>query len=110
MTDAMALAKKTANMVLEGQHDPLLACRELADVGEELSGLLPSEVMDVFVSVSSEIDGLPIGPERAYWAEEPLRVKDSQAANYREQVRRLVEDALRAVLEATGDRRPKTAD
>ena len=102
MTDAIVRARKTAKMVLEDQHDPLLACRELADVREELLVVLPPEVMNVLVAVSSEVDDLPIGPERAYWAEESLRVKDLQVANYREQVRSDVEEALRALLEATG--------
>jgi hypothetical protein len=88
-------------MVLEAQQDPLLACRELADLREELSVVLPPEVINVFVAVSSEVDDLPIGLERAHWAEESLRLKDLQAANYREQVRRTVEDALRALLDAT---------
>jgi hypothetical protein len=61
------------------------------------------EVMNVFVAVASEVDGLPIGPERAHWATESLREKDLEAADYRAQVGSLVAEALRGLLEATGD-------
>src|SRR5262245_42347331 len=102
MANAIARARKTAKMVLEDQYDPLLACRELADLREELSAVLPRDVLNLFAAVSSEVDDLPIGPERAYWAEDVLRAKDLQAANYREQVRGEVEKALWALLDATG--------
>src|SRR5262249_24400691 len=98
MAAVIARAKKIAKMVLEDQHDPLLACRELADFEDELSAVLPRDVLDVFVAVSSEVDDLPSGSERAHWAEDPLHAKDLQAATYREQVRSKVGKALRVLL------------
>lgn len=80
---------------LKVSYDPLLACRELIDIREQLLSVVPDEVMDLFVAVESEVDTLPIGPERAYGAEESLRVRDQQAANYRERVRGEVKKALR---------------
>lgn len=101
MTDAVARARQTAKKVLEGQYDPLLACRELANIEEELSAILPREVMDVFIAVSSEVDDLPIGPERVHWAAESLRVKDLEAAKYRSQVGSRIGEALHGLLGAT---------
>lgn len=102
MTEAIARARQIAKRVLEDHGDPLVACRDLVDIQEQLRSVVTEEVLDVFVGVDSEVDGLPIGPERAYWAEESLRAKDLLAADYREQVRGEVEEALRALLEVTG--------
>jgi hypothetical protein len=99
MNEAIERAKEIAQRVLAGHYDPLLAFRELAHLREELP-LVSSEVMEVFVAVSSELDGVPIGPERAYWNVEVLRVKDLEAARYRDQVRSEVDEALRKLLEA----------
>jgi len=96
----IARARQIATMVLGGQYDPLLACRELSDIREQLPAVA-DEVMDVFVAVDSEVDDLPLGAERANWSAESLRVKDMEAANYREGVRSAVAEALRALLEAT---------
>jgi hypothetical protein len=102
MTEAIERARQIAKNVLGGQYDPLLACRELSDI-RELRPVVADEVMNVFIAVDSEVDDLPIGPERANWNAESLRVKDMEAANYREQVRSVVTEALRALLETTGD-------
>jgi hypothetical protein len=103
MNDAIERARQIAKRVLERQYDPLLACRELADIREELSVVLPREVMNVFVAVDSEVDDLPIGPERVHWNAESLRVKDLEAAKYRAQVGSRVAEALRGLLEAIGN-------
>jgi hypothetical protein len=100
MSDAIARARRIAKGVLGSEYDPLLACRELADIKGNLS-VVGDEVLDVFVAVASEVDGLPIGAERAKWVEESLREKDFEAADYRARVRRQVEDALQRLLEAT---------
>jgi len=99
MTDAIQRARQVAKNVLAGQYDPLLACREIADIRDQLPAIA-NEVMDVFVAVASEVDDLPIGPERANWSAESLRVKDLEAANYREQVRAQIGQALQDLLEA----------
>ncbi len=102
MSDDIERARQIAAKVLTGQYDPLLACRDLIDIRDQLP-ITADEVMNVFRAVDSEIDGLPIGPERAYWNADSLRVKDLQAANYRAAVRDLVEEALLRLLEATED-------
>jgi hypothetical protein len=104
MSEATERAREIAKKVLAGQYDPLLACRELIDLREQLPGMA-DEVMDVFRAVDSEVDGLPIGPERAHWNTESLRVKDLEAANYRERVRSQVAAALRELLEVIGNER-----
>ncbi|MBY0493556.1 MAG: hypothetical protein K2Y23_05035 [Cyanobacteria bacterium] len=101
MTEAVARARQIAKRVLGGEDDPLLACRELADMREELSDVA-DEVVDVFVAVASEIDDLPIGRERVHWATQSLREKDLEAADYRARVIVQVDEALRRLLETTG--------
>ena len=95
-------AKRIARETLDGNYDLLLACRELADLRERLPSI-PEAVMDIFVGVDSEADGLPIGSERQYWAPDALQLKDRQAANYRERVRGVVTDALQTLLGALSD-------
>ena len=102
MNEATERARDIAKKVLARQYDPLLACRELIDPREQLP-VMADEVMDVFRAVDSEVDGLPIGPERAHWNTESLRVNDLQAADYRERVRGQVADALRELLEVIGN-------
>ena len=92
-------AKEIAHGVLCEGYDPLLACRDLA----LLRRLLPEvadEIMDTFVGVASELDVFPIGSEREHWAVAALESKDSEAADYRERVRAVVEDSLRRLLMA----------
>ena len=98
-TATIERARQIAKSVLAGQYDPLLACRELTDMREELSDVA-DEVMYVFRGVASEVDGLPIGPERMHWATEALRLKDPGAAEYRALVRSQVEESLKSLLDA----------
>ncbi len=97
----MERAMEIAHRTLNGEYDPLLACRNLADLRDRLPSV-PSETMDVFVGVASEVDGLPIGAERKQWAAEALRSKDIEAADYRERVRATVEEALHGLLKSLG--------
>lgn len=90
-------AKEIAGRVLNEGYDPLLACRELAQLRQRLPGV-PDEIMDVFVGIASEVDGLPIGGERRYWAVGELRLRDAEAARYRERVRAVVEESLVRLL------------
>jgi hypothetical protein len=94
---ARAIARKT----VEGDYDVLLACRDLADVREEIPSI-PDELMDVFVGVASEIDGLPIGHEREHWAEEALKSKDRQVMEYRERVSVGIIETLETLLRILG--------
>jgi hypothetical protein len=97
MSDAIERARQIAKKVLAGEYDPLLACREIAMMKDDLAAV-PDDVMTGFRAIDSEVDGLPLGPERAYWDKEALREKDLSAANYREQVREGIEEDLRALL------------
>jgi hypothetical protein len=92
-------AREIARTALSGEHELLLACRQLADLASKLP-CLPQDALDTVVAVASEVDDLPIGPERQHWDEEALKATDAQADVYREQVRGTVMDALRAVLSA----------
>lgn len=99
----MERAKEIARRVLGDGYDPLLACRDLAQLRERLPGV-GDEIMDTFIGVASEVDDLPIGPEREHWAAEALKAKDVEAADYRERVRAVVEESLRGLLASLGGR------
>jgi hypothetical protein len=102
MTDAVERARQIAKNVLGDRYDPLLACREIAGITDELPAV-DDEVMNVFIGVASEVDHYPLGPERAYWNPESLRMKDLQAADYRARVGGIVAEALQRLLEAIGN-------
>jgi hypothetical protein len=95
---AIARAMEIARSTLDGQSDPLLACREMAALMSSLP-TLPEEIGDTFVGVDSELDGLPIGEEGKYWAEHALEVRDAQAAEYRAMVRDDVAAAMAGLIE-----------
>jgi hypothetical protein len=101
MSEAVKRARQIARKVLAGEYDPLLACREIAMMKEDLT-VVPDDVMTGFRAIDSEVDGLPLGCERAYWDKEALRQKDLRAGKYREQERKGIEEDLRKLLEATG--------
>ena len=90
-------AKEIARRVLDEGYDPLLACRDLADLRLGLQGIA-DEIMKTFICIASEMDGVPLGSERQYWAEDALRLQDIRAANYRGRVRADVEESLRQLL------------
>jgi hypothetical protein len=71
----------------------------------DLKDQLPEEVTTEFRGVDSEIDGWPLGSERAYWDTEALKEKDLISARYRDEVRMQIEENLRVLLEATEDLR-----
>lgn len=99
---AAKCATEIAHRALAGRYDPLLACRDLADLRKQLPRVTDA-IMDRFVGVASEVDDLPIGVERKHWAPEALRAKDVEAADYRELVRHRVGTALQELLKALGD-------
>ncbi|MCX7621991.1 MAG: hypothetical protein N2037_14260 [Acidimicrobiales bacterium] len=95
-------AKRIAQSVLRGDYDPLLACRDLADLRKSLPEI-SDDIMDPFVGVASEVDDLPIGDERSFWSANALRQKDEEAADYRGRVQASVERALRRLLVLLSD-------
>ena len=95
-------AKEIARRVLDERYDPLLACRDLADLRLGLQGVA-DEIMDTFIGIASEVDGVPLGSERQYWAEDALRLEDTKTADYRGQVRASVEESLRRLLVTLGE-------
>ena len=96
---SLARAREIATRTLNGECDPLLACRDLASLRTQLLHV-PEDIFDVFVAVASEVDELPIGAERSNWVPDALRVKDLEAQSYREQVNASVVTALRQLLGA----------
>lgn len=102
MSDALLMerARDIAKKALDGEYDLLLACRDLAGLRARFPAI-PADALDTFDGVASEVDGLPIGPERVYWNAEALRLKDIEAADYRTRVGGSVKAALRILLRAT---------
>lgn len=91
-------AENIARAVLAGKCDPLLACRDLFDLRASLE-LFPTTIMDTIAGVASEVDGLPIGSERSYWAPEALKVKDAEVETYRRRVRNIINKAMQGILD-----------
>jgi hypothetical protein len=98
---AVKRAKEIAHKTLLGNYDLLLACRDIADIRRDLP-LVADDLIDTFVGVASEVDDLPLGPERTYWAAEALGPKDARAENYRGRIRLVVVDALQKLLVTLG--------
>jgi hypothetical protein len=95
--ESLERARQIAKETLDGKHDLLLACRDLADLRARLPAL-PEDSLDTFVAVASEVDDLPIGSARKYWAADALKVKDAEAEEYRQRVKDTVTAALRKLL------------
>jgi len=93
--------RELALRTLAGDYDPLLACRDIDEMRPALQGISESVAL-TFIGVSSEVDEYPIGPERKHWAAEALREKDVLIADYRAQVRDVVNEALRGLLSEYG--------
>jgi hypothetical protein len=75
-------AMRIARATLDGGYDPLLACRDLWAVSAPLEAQVPGvplEVLDTFMAIGSEVDGLPLGPESQYWAPTALVERDAEA-------------------------------
>ena len=99
--NAVERARELARGTLAGELDPLLACRDLAALRTRLAGV-PEGAMDTFIAVASEVDDLPIGSDRQYWAPAALSAKDAEAADYRTRVKDVVLAAMKELLDAVG--------
>jgi hypothetical protein len=97
--NAVKRARDLANRTLAGELDLLVACREIADLRITLASV-PESVMDIFVAVASEVDDLPIGTDRQYWAPAALEAKDVDAADYRARVKDVVLAAMKELVDA----------
>ncbi len=73
--------------MMDGSVRPLLGVRGALRFLQDLQREIDPQIYNLFRAVESETDGLPIGPERAYWATEPLQKKDEIADKYEAQVR-----------------------
>lgn len=102
---AVSIAKEIARKALEGDYDILLACRDISDLRNRLP-TIPDWTMDPLIGVASEVDNLPLGNERQHWAADALRLKDQQAAAYRNSVAAVVRQALQELL-TTLERTPQ---
>lgn len=99
LNDPLAIrsAKEISHSVISGDYDLLLACRHLASLRERLPEV-SDDIMATFIGVASEVDGLPIGPERKQWSVESLISKDIEADDYRKRVEAVVKEALERLL------------
>lgn len=98
--DIISRARRIAEMTIDGEFDPLLASRELVLMKNRLPNA-DSPAWEPLEGVASEVDGLPLGDERRFWAPEALREKDQEADSYRSLVKDVVRDALQALFAAS---------
>jgi hypothetical protein len=77
----------------------LLACRALAELRSQLPKV-PEKIMDIFIAVASETDGLPLGEDRQRWDINALKKADEEAQEYRSKVQDLVRQALQELVVA----------
>jgi hypothetical protein len=76
-----------ASAMLDGSMRPLLGARNLVGYFFRLQKEIDPKTFNFIRGVSSECDGLPIGEERKYWAEDALRQKDAKALDYENRIR-----------------------
>ena len=69
---------KLASDVLKGDLSILKAAIEIVKIRFELDVDENDKDLIAFVAIESEIDHLPIGPERKYWNEDALKEKDKE--------------------------------
>ena len=98
-TEERDRAREIAIRTLSGQYDPLLACIDLDALRSHLEDV-PADVLHTFDGIASEVDELPLGSQRRYWAPEALAIKDVEAARYRDLIRDHVMEQLRRLLAA----------
>ena len=96
--DARRKAAELAVRILEGTADVLEASIQM----HRLSWLAGVEEDDedfaAFSVVDSEIDALPIGPQRAYWSAEALARKEPDLERARIWARSAVEEECRSII------------
>lgn len=90
---SVASAREVVKSALEGQLDILIACLRLDDLRPGLPGV-PKDLLNVFTGVASEIDSLPLEEQRRFWSPDVLKAKDTEAAQYRRQIAKVVTAAL----------------
>lgn len=88
-----------ASRILSGEVRPLLGARLLDSYSHHLEKELDWEIVRLMRGVASEVDGLPLGQERQYWADKALREKDRLADSYEEHVGPAIMEAARKLLE-----------
>jgi hypothetical protein len=89
-----------ASAMLARSISPLLGARMVMAYLHALRNEVDSEIFRLFQGVDSEIDGLPIGPERRYWAPDALQGKDELANKYELQIGdRLLKAAEQLILQ-----------
>jgi hypothetical protein len=82
-----------ARAMVSGYIGTFEGCSAVAAVGYPLDEPELDEILRVFRGVASETDELPTGETRHLWSPEALRIKDGEAAEYEQRVRRIVQNA-----------------
>lgn len=97
--ESVASAIEIADSALSDERDILVACQKLVSLRSNLSSI-SDEIFDTFEGVASEVDDLPLGGDRQYWNDKIFTIKDSEAEDYRKQVRSVVREALLRLLDS----------
>jgi hypothetical protein len=100
MSDEYAKSElvRIARDVVEGRIRPLVGACQLCRYVQTLKNEINPESWKLIVAVSSECDGLALGPERQYWAPSALREKDKRSAAYEARVGPEVIQAARELI------------
>jgi hypothetical protein len=71
-----------ASAIIDGSMRPLLGARMLMPYLHILEKEVDPNIFRLVLSVNSESDALPIGPERKHWSPKALTEKDERANAY----------------------------
>ena len=85
--------------ILSGEVRPLLGAQMLDYFLHPLEKEVDWEIVRLMKGIASEVDGLPLGQERQYWADQALREKDRLADSYEERVGPAIVEAARKLRE-----------
>jgi hypothetical protein len=89
--------------MLDGTIDLLDGCRQITN---HRAGLSPLSLSDgdvqVLVVIESELDDVPSGAARAYWAADALADKERKKDDYLAEVKEQLTRACRAIVEKWG--------
>jgi len=87
-----------ARKALDGEIDIIEGCRLLVKLASRLE-VSESDALKTIIAIESETEALPLGEFRSLWNPESLAKKDAEFAPYIEQVRPLVLEAFRALVQ-----------
>ena len=103
MTTAVKTVTSLAQRVLDGGLDPLEGCVYIYPIlARDLSERVPSDLLDFFSAISSELDSEPVGAVRQHWAQSELAKRDAGLASYRGREEGAIREACLRLIQVFG--------